>query len=212
MNKKLLVGIVVLFLIGGAGALYFKSNRTANTPIPQATTETKTQTPAPAQKSLKDLLTLNQSQECSFTDDSGNSGTVLVSNGKVRSDFTVESEGKQIKSHTIVDGQTVYFWMDGQTTGYKMPITAPSAKPAATPQTPEQVNIDQKVDYNCKSWAPNNMVFNIPSEIKFTDFGSLVTPQTNQPGTQNVPSAQCATCESLTGEAKTQCKTALKCN
>ncbi len=202
MNKKILAVVVVAILIGVTGFILLKPNKTTVAPVQQNAPEVKTEQ-SPQPKSLKDLLSVKVSQECTFTDGKGNSGTVFVSNGKVRSDFTTEAEGKQIKSHTIVDGQTVYFWMEGQTNGYKMPLNTASDKPVASSQasqTQEQVDIDKKVDYNCKNWIVNSAVFNIPTEIKFSDFGALVTPN------------QCAACESLTGEAKTQCKTALKCS
>lgn len=202
---KVLAGIIIIILVAlGAGAFLVLSDK--NKP---ATTDTSlngnTQMQANTendQKSLKDLIGLGSSQECSFKDAAGNAGTVYVGSNKMRGNFTTAGAQGSISSHIIVDGQTTYMWLDGQNTGYKLAfdMNAPAAAEAEK-QTGQNVDLDQKVDYNCKAWTVNSSVFALPSGITFTDFGSMM-----------VPSDKCAACDNVPASAQAQCKAALGCN
>ena len=58
-----------------------------------------------SQKSLKDLIGLGQTQECTFTTE-GSSGKVYIGGGKMRGDFSTTTEGQTVISLMLVDGQT----------------------------------------------------------------------------------------------------------
>lgn len=199
MNKKLplVAGIVILLL--GIGTFLIMSG---NSSPPQPQTSPGPQTSS--QKSIKDLLSLTKPQECSF-DDSSNKGSVFVANNKMRGDFNTKAEETEIKSHIIVDNQTSYLWIDGQDTGYKMSFEKLSEDPATNQQG--QMDINKQLDYNCKDWSVDLTVFNIPSDIKFTDLSVSTSPTSS-----DANAISCSACDSLSGEAKTQCKTALKCS
>jgi len=207
MNKKLPVIIGAIVILGITAFLLIPKGQN-NSPQPQTTQNVQTQEtiiPTAQPKSLKDLLSLGKTQSCTFSDGTNSQTTIFITSNKMRGNFDSTIDGKTVKSHIIVDGQTSYIWMDGQNTGYKMSIDKATQDQANTQQN--QIDLNKQADYNCKDWTVDSSVFNLPTGINFTDLSKLIAPT----GTGS-NSAQCAACDSLQGEAKTQCKTALKCN
>ncbi|KKS96475.1 MAG: hypothetical protein UV73_C0010G0060 [Candidatus Gottesmanbacteria bacterium GW2011_GWA2_43_14] len=212
MKNKALLAVLVTVLIGGAAVYFAFSNRSnpaggsqSEIQTGQSVTETGS-----TQKSLKELFLSGVSQECSFSDENGSEGSVRVAQGKSRGDFSAVAGGKKMQSHMIVDGQTSYMWLDGQTTGFKMSID--STAQADNGQTQGNVDVNKKVDFRCQPWRTDNSVFNLPAGINFTDLGDFQPPITNAEGAVNTRNQQCAACNYLQGEAKSQCLVSLNCN
>lgn len=126
-------------------------------------------------KSLRDLLTLNVAQQCTFSDD-GNKGTTYISNGKVRGDFTTMVDGKSMEGHMIMSDNTNYFWTDASSTGFKMAIgeTAESSMMGKGDVASESIDIDKKGNYSCSSWVATESTFALPSGIEFTDLSQMM--------------------------------------
>jgi len=212
MNKKALLIIAAVLLLL-AGAWYYTSAKKSGI---GSGTETTSGT-----KSLKDLLSSGVAQKCTFstTNESGVSeGTSYVSGGKVRGDFTTTVSGKTTKSHMISDGKSSYIWNDEDKTGFKMTIDettqADVTKDSDTPTSIKtEGDLDQKADYKCSKWIVDGSYFTPPSNISFTDFSQMLNPSAApSQGTGSSTSSQCSYCASLSGDDKTQCLTALKCN
>ncbi len=212
-NKKVIAGVILLLvlIILGAGYFFFSPKKTAS-----PTTENNPVASAP--KSLNELLGLGTSQKCTFSSVNGSdttSGTVYVAGGKMRGDFTSNVSGQSTSSHMIVDGTTSYTWMDGQSTGYKMTFNPETgATPSATgSQTSQGPDLNQKSDYNCSAWTADSSLFTLPADVKFMSLGDLLPtpPSAAGTGTGTSVSSQCSYCDSLTGDSKTQCKSALNC-
>lgn len=209
MNKKILIVVAVLLLIGVGYLLYMK----VKSPAGQLSTLTGT---SQGQKpgSLKDLLTLGTAQTCTFNNQ-GSAGKVYVSGGKVRGDFDTTTESTTTKSHMIIDGNTSYIWMDGQTTGFKMSFN-PDQTPSATASTQTSTgSFDPRADmnYECSAWVVDSSMFALPSGVTFQEFNIPSSAPAAKSGSGAADnSAQCGYCNSLSGDDKTQCLTALKCN
>ena len=182
---------------------------------PSSTQVTQTDKPASSQsslKSLKDLIASGQAQKCTFKDKSAAvdvEGTTYIANGKMRGDFNSAIGENNIMMHMIVIDKTNYTWMDGQTTGYKM-VFDPANMEAPT-GTQQSVDVNKLIDYNCSNWTVDSSVFTPPSNVKFSEFGAVTAP-TGSTGTKTIPQNQCAACDYLSGDAKTQCRTQLNCN
>jgi hypothetical protein len=216
MNKSLLITIIVIVILGIGGvaayALMSKpaTKNTAN-PMLQQTSENVQSQP----KSLRELMTSAQNQECSFTDtETGSNGNVYIGVGQVRGDFNSISNGSTVGSHIISTGEDVYVWMDGQQNGFKISLSALSNTGLQDAST-KAVDPDKKVDYSCNSWTVDSSKFALPT-IEFADYSSMLPsglvqqPQTT--GTQDAKAAQCAACNSLPESSKAQCLQALSCN
>lgn len=202
MNKKAIIIAVVLILLL-IGGYFLMKKRPAPSPVAQPTSQEKATSPS----SLKDLISKGIAQSCTFSNE-GSTGTVYVSGGKVRGDFDTTVDGKVTKSHMIVDGNTSYIWSDGQTTGVKMTFDA-SATPSATGTTSTAGSFDASanMNYKCGVWLADSSMFVLPVGVQFMSFG---TPTGASPAAGS-NSSQCSYCDSLTGDSKAQCLTALKC-
>ncbi len=211
MNNKVVAAVVVVLLLIG-GYFGYTKLKGGGAIVPGTTSESG------GMKSLKDLLSSGAAQKCTFsqTSDSGTSeGTTYVSGGKVRGDFTTTSSGKTMTSHMISDGKTSYIWTEGEKTGFKMTATdaSPSTvqKDSADNPVNSQADLDQKADYKCSSWIVDGSVFTPPSNVTFTDFSQMLNPSSApSQGSGSAPS-QCSYCDSLTGDDKTQCRSAFGC-
>ena len=208
MNKKILIVIIlVLVLLGGGVGTYLLMGSKSTTPGSQ---DQASSSESSAKKSLKDLIGLGQSQQCSFSMDEGSSGSVYVASGKMRGDFTTTSDGQTTVSHMLVDGQTSYLWMDGQDTGYKFSIDAADQPEGQSGQEGQaNMDLDEKVDYSCKPWSVDSSVFALPQGVEFSDMSQFTSPSGTQEDTN---SAQCAACDSAPEDAQAQCRAALGCN
>jgi hypothetical protein len=193
-NKKVLVVVATLALIVGIYGAYR---------IVKHFRPVQTQTQNPVAKTLKDLLAQGIAQKCTF-----DQGTVYVAGGKVRADFGVTADSKTTKSHMIVDGDTSYIWTEDSATGYKM-TTNPNASPEAAPTAaPGALDVNKEADYVCGAWVTDASYFTLPKNIAFTDLSSMMNPSA-APATGN--SQQCSYCDTLSGDAKASCLSALKC-
>jgi hypothetical protein len=208
MYKLLGIGLVVLLVVG-AGGYYLYTRSEANSSIEAQSTATEQTSPP---MSLKALLEANTSQTCVFTDATAQTGTIYMDGGKFRGDFNTQVEGQVTASHMIMDGTNAYFWMDGQVQGYKSSwasIEEVSGETTMGASSDIQSTITQEVDYACQPWVVDTSKFSVPTDVKFTDYSEMVEDL----GPLMEGNAQaCNACNSLSGEAKTQCKTSLRCN
>jgi hypothetical protein len=204
--KKVII-IVVVLLLAAAGYYFYSKSKGGPEGTGGATS---------GAQSLKELITANVPQKCTFsaTDETGSTeGTTYVSGGKVRSDATVTDEGETTVSHMISDGKTNYIWTDGEKNGFKMTVPEEDAEDISAPDSADtpvsnEVDMDQKTDYKCAAWIPDNSVFVPPTNVTFTDFSQMMEPAGSAPST----ASQCSYCDNLSGEDKSACLSAFKCN
>ncbi|MEK7194949.1 MAG: hypothetical protein AAB561_00530 [Patescibacteria group bacterium] len=202
MNNKLLLGIGAVVVVVAAVAIFSGGDEGTG-----------------GKTSLEGLLKSNKAQECSYSVDADGakmSATVYIANGKMRTDSTVTTGGQTMKSNMIVDGQTSYVWSDGTSQGFKMTLdNLKSEEPTGSNQQGQAVDFEKEFDYSCKGWSVDNSKFTPPSNIKFTDFSSMMpsllgTPVPKTSGSGD--SSQCATCDQVpAGSAREMCKQSLGC-
>lgn len=213
MNNKVVVSIViVLIILIGAG--YWFTTRSKSTPSnsDQVSQTSPAPTAVPAAKSLRDLLSLGSAQKCTFTSGDASAsaaGTIYVNSGKVRGDINTTVTGQAMVTHMIVSDNTSYIWIDGQTTGFKMSID-PSAKPSGVPSNPN-FDPNKPLNYDCSGWTADSSLFNLPTNVKFSDFGKIAMPSVSVSGSPG-NSDKCSSCSYLSGSAQTQCLAALGCS
>lgn len=215
MNKRVLFAAGAIALLAGACGAKTSVN-----------TQTQTNTPAPqaSPMSLKDLMAGGGAKTCTVTFAENNvssQGTIHLAGGKMSGDFTATVNGKAQTSHMINDGTTVYTWVDGMASGFKMTVDVMKAnKPSSTPQSsnqPKSIDQDAKYQYNCSSWTVDSSVFTPPSSVKFSDFSSMmlqIAPPTSAgakaSGGVSGSASACAACANA-GAGKTQCLATLHC-
>jgi hypothetical protein len=211
MNKKFLplIAVGALLLLGLGGFAYLNMNKGAS-----LTTSVKEQV-ASSKNSIKGLLSSVTPQKCTFKDKETSEGTVYVSGGKMRGDFSSTIEGKSTVSHIIVDGSTMYTWTDDQNTGFKVAFDPEDVEEAKDDL--ENVDLNKEVDYNCSPWIVQGDLLTPPSDVKFADFSSFTMPSSapnaspTTGGQSGSYGTNCSACNYLTGDDKTECLKALKC-
>jgi hypothetical protein len=215
-NKKALAVIAVLIVIVGlygAYRVYAHFKRLSTTPAGQ--TQTTATTAPETLGSLKDLIANGGSQTCTYSTDQSQ-GTVYMSGGKVDADIDTTVGSVVEKAHMIIANDSFYLWMDGKTSGYKMaynPNTTPAPAGAKTNNASGMLDPNTQMNFKCSSWLTDDSKFALPSGVTFS---AISLPQA-APAAVGSPAAggansQCSYCDSLTGDSKTQCLTALKCN
>jgi hypothetical protein len=178
------MGIVVAVAIIGAGAYVLMGNKGtapdgamapegATVPTQAGTQQPATSVPTGNPMSLKELLASGTSQQCTFADNVAGAtvqGTVYVSGGKVRIDFSSTQQGKTVSGHTMTDGDVFYTWSDGMKDGFKMSMTA--AQSSGTQQ--QMLDVDRKVDYHCSPWTSDTSIFALPKHVTFRDMAEMM--------------------------------------
>jgi hypothetical protein len=211
MQNKKIIAILVAIILLVLGIWFFKQKQggnieTSQEAVQQAAPETPSKT-----TSLRSLLGAGTTQSCTYSTDNAQ-GTVYVSGQNVRGDFETKIENTSTKSHMLVKDNTSYIWTDGQTTGFKMAFQPSATSSDTTTTTQGAANFDTSYNYNCKAWSGDSSMFELPAGVTFGTFampGGAVSPDST--GSGSAPS-QCSYCDALTGQDKTQCLTAFKCN
>ncbi|RJR28974.1 hypothetical protein C4564_04070 [Candidatus Microgenomates bacterium] len=219
MNKKIIIsgGILILLVVFAASAFILRGNSTSteNSKDQKEASNMmldEMQTESGDMKSLKDLMSLAADQHCKFTDtESNSSGEVFVSNGQMRGDFVSKSNGETYSAHTISDGTTVYVWMDESGMGFKTDISKLEASgDEEKNEVSEAVDLNKQVEYECNTWSVDSSVFNIPDNIDFQSYDSLMNSAMGNDG-DTTSAIDCSTCDSLPAEAQGQCRSLLNC-
>lgn len=219
----MIIGVVVLvILLGGGFMMMNRSQTTFPTGTESATSETTTETNGPQmpKMSLKSLMQGSTTQTCTFSDATAkSSGTVYVGGGKMRGDFSSEVNSKPSVSHVMSDGTTMYMWTDSTKSGFKVSLSAMEKltdNAQLQQQMQQAMDVNKQVDYSCSPWSVDASVFTAPTTVAFQDYSKMMEDASRMmksvTGTM-MPNSQaaCSACDSLTGDAQTQCKAALKC-
>lgn len=207
MNTKIIAVVVGIIILLGAGGYFVLGNKTSNNIAP-ATAPTQTQKPS---SSLFDLLTKGGNQKCDFaSSDNGtdSKGTAYISGDKMRVDLESTVDGKTSTSYIIRNADTNYIWGSDVKQGIKVTLSEEDLKNDT--QVNQYINSKENVDYNCAPWAADNSKFNPPTDIKFTDFTSMMPKTSATPGSGET-GVNCSACSYLSGDQKAACLAQLHC-
>ena len=184
-----LVIIIIAALAIGGGVYYAKKAKQAqqaqeNTNV-QATASSNTtasSTENNGQGTFKTFLSLNKDLTCTFSGAEGSNsvkGIVYVSGSNMRADTTMTGTTTSREAHIIRNGDAMMMWSGTQ--GIKMSVSdidAASAKANSSASAQGSVDLNQKVNYNCVPWTPDQAQFSAPTAIKFLDMSALLKAST----------------------------------
>ncbi len=216
MKSKYIV-ITVLVLV--AAGLVYVTQFAKKSPAP-ATTTSSPAAAASGPESLREMFSKGISETCTYSTSDANGkteGTVYVGVGKMRADVQSTADGKTTNSHVIIADNTMYTWMEGEKTGFKMsynveasPTTAPESS-SAPGEASQPVSLDTKTDYHCSPGLVDNAKFELPTGVTFSDLSSMMKAAPSPAAAALGSSDQCKACEQLSGTAKDQCLSYLSC-
>ena len=167
-----------------------------------------------------DIYQTGKTLKCTYSaDDDGvtSSGTTYISGTKVRSDFEVEmEEGVSSKGHMIFVDSTAYTWTEGMNPGYKMTLSLEDLEgDKGNIQSNKDLEVYAKAyDFKCTPWIVDTSVFEVPTDISFTDFTEMLdTFQTVDEPSELAPTGDlCAVCDlSPDEETKLACRQGMGC-
>lgn len=216
-NRKFIFSGIIIFLLVAGAFIYFVMQKTDTFLKDQqlAKLENK-ETPTPAitgnenGKSLRDFFASTETISCNYKNDAGkSSGKIQVAGSKLHGEFMTELAGISQTSNLVSDGKLVYIWVEGDKTGFKIPLTDIKAADPKNSSNKE-LDLDKKIDYTCEPWNVDQSVFNIPKEVTFTDLSLKL--DTNTSGSESLKFQQCSACNGLPDpKAVVICKEAFGC-
>jgi hypothetical protein len=118
--------------------------------------------------SYQEFLASGKSEICTFTvntSDGPSNGTVYAANGKIRGEFTVPTTQGTLQQYMLIDSYMAYMWTNSSNSGVKF---------AVQDKTPGQY-VNNAI-FKCSDWVPNSSIFEIPSNITFTNIISVPFP------------------------------------
>ncbi|USN53372.1 MAG: hypothetical protein H6760_04380 [Candidatus Nomurabacteria bacterium] len=218
MSKALIAIIIGVLVLGGG---YFVWQSQSGSDETSDTTSNSDSHTMMESSSLTSLFGQNDDLTCDYTysDEYGSQeGVVYMHNNMVRGDFMmVANDGAETESHIIRDDTYHYNWgmYDGQEIGTKIKLedfdTEADTNETDTTDTnaAPSVNYDNQYDFDCHPWTVDAAKFELPSNVEFTDLTAQM--EAMHDAMEETMQAQCSSCDSLEGEAKTSCLAALGC-
>jgi len=163
--------------------------------------------------SFADFLGMNKNQKCTWDGGQDGSSTLYTDGTRGKMEIVGQMDDKNTTSYMVNDGEWVYTWNSGSTTGMKM--------------NPEEMDDEYMEDYeedemyeemddedshdlsnqefklNCEDWKVDASMFTPPANIEFTDLSAMMNNFKNdlQEGTPDMT----AFCDMLSGEDKDEC-------
>jgi hypothetical protein len=227
MNKKIFIIIAVAILVFFAGGIFIFLNRpktNSQALIKKATTTTPAVT---GKKSLSELMSSGGNLRCTYSQKETKSTVTLYLSGSkhMRTDTVSEIGDKPVQGHMIYDGKYSYQWFE-ENGKVAMGIKSSSENLNKASERNEQampngLNAQQQANFialsqlnnvDCKPWTVDASKFALPTGVEFTDYASTMDKNTSISTTPQTPASPCSVCDNVTGDSKTQCKAALKCN
>lgn len=189
-KKGLIIGIVIVLLLV-AGFMYSKGG----SPLGGSDSIS----------SLSELMSRGKPAKCEYSmvgEGFDQKSTVYYDGKKMYMENTSTTEGKEIVSKILIDGEFQYMWSDdGTQQGLKMPVAKDTTVPSENIPTGQasQVDFGKNLQMDCGGWSGDDGVFTPPSNVTFMDLSDLGK-------TFGAPSSMCGSCTTLTGDDKTQCE------
>lgn len=104
--------------------------------------------------------------------DFDNTGTVYLSDGNMRGEFSTVAEGKTMDTSFIFKDEYMYSWSSAlPNMGFKMKVD-PTVDAGSDASGTYSWNADQIGDYNCEVWTTDSSKFALPSGVTFQDFSN----------------------------------------
>lgn len=203
MKQKILICFVFALVLSGCGKV---------SPTNQSASNLTNSTQFSSKLSLKELVAKGESLKCTIneTDNAKKQEMVYYVDGKsqkmradIKMDVGESGVPKIVNSSMIMDKQTVYTWSSDQP-GMGMKFTLDLGTTQNEAQANKSLDVNSQMNFNCEKWNTNNSLFDLPTDIKFSDFSeTMKSLQQTVPGVSDM----CKVCDSLP-QGKADCQKA----
>lgn len=174
MSTKAIVGLIAAIVVVGGAIWYFSSGSGNQAPI-EGSVEGAMENEGSGM--LASLIARAGSWKCEVTSEieaAPSQGTVYVSGGKMRGDFSSQPEalgGASVVSHMINTGEFIYTWSDAYPQGMKMAVPPEGSNVSSDPAASGGVDYQSQVHYSCSPWAADESMFAPPAGVSFMELG-----------------------------------------
>ena len=174
--------VAIVLLLAGGGFLLLNSSKTPANNSENSAAKTSQSVPEEnksAITSIKDALMSSASLSCDFTDKEGRKTTSYIKNGMVRADVMGSDDAEDNGSFLLRD-KKMYFW-NAKKQGFMS--EAPDDYADKKEDVAENQGAEQKKDMlenmekykeSCKQATVADSLFTVPSDVKFTDYSSMM--------------------------------------
>ena len=166
MNTKAVLGIVALLVIIGVVWALTKGPSDYEA-APGETGSTSGENSG--ESTFASLIAQGGSRTCtvSVANEGGTSeGTVYISGGMMRGDFTTTANGQTMAAHMIQADGYMYSWSDAAPQGVKVALSATQNTQAQS----QGIDPNANVDYRCSPGVSDQSKFEVPSNVTFMEF------------------------------------------
>ncbi|MFN4181257.1 MAG: hypothetical protein ACK4FA_00980 [Candidatus Paceibacteria bacterium] len=171
MEKLKIAGIIVLVGVAGVlGYILLNDKGTVSSEENKAAEEQSGKKMAFSQ-----FIKLNtEPYKCSVSQafsDMENSGVVYIDGARIRGEFDTIVEGKNMHSSFIMKDGFAYNWSDLYPMGAKVKVDTSATSSDSNTSTSGTYtwNADQIGEYDCVLWQVDESLFNVPTNINFTE-------------------------------------------
>lgn len=165
---KTIIAVLIIGAIAVGG--YSVSKRKANIPVPQVEDQQQAAPTAGKKMPFASFIKNGGSYQCTvhqYMSDIDNSGTVYVSDGKMRGEFSTIAEGRTVNSSIIVRDGFTYMWNNFMSQGFKVAVPETFAGASFESSGTYMWNAEQIGEYDCQPWTTDETKFSLPGNITF---------------------------------------------
>jgi hypothetical protein len=168
--------IIAVLIIAGLGVGAYVAFKPQETIAPQVSGQNETvqteNVPEGKKMAFSEFMKQGGSYSCTVSQEVQNTtaqGTVYISEGNLRGDFTTSFNGTKMNLSTIVRDGYSYTWSSLMpNSGFKVKVATPNEVDSKAPsEATYSFNADTIGEYDCDPWTPDASKFAIPTSVTF---------------------------------------------
>ncbi len=175
MSKTLISVVVVAVVVVGGYYLFLRADHVEEELTVTPTNEQETESTV-KKMAFSEFVKQGGAYKCDVKQamsDFENSGTVYISGGNTRGEYTTIAEGRTMKTSFILKDGYSYSWGDMmQGMGFKVKATSDMGMDGLAASDTYSWNANQIGDYTCEAWTVDSSKFDLPSGVTFRAVGA----------------------------------------
>ncbi|HLB66677.1 MAG TPA: hypothetical protein VJJ78_03740 [Candidatus Saccharimonadales bacterium] len=183
MNKKILLLMGIVLVVGGAVAAVIMSKDDSPSTNGQSSTQSgtgsqnqSTEAETAVEGNLKTLAGAGKTQECSlsYSGTDGEGSGKLYTDGQGRGRIQLElttARGNKGEANTLITGSKVYSWTTtaaGGGIGFVFDVDAVQTNSTGSPTTSNSQTAGKNFSLKCKSWDVQESTLTVPTDVNFS--------------------------------------------
>lgn len=187
MNKKVLIGLVVVVLVIAGGWFAYSQSKDKDDTQTKSSTDTAENTDdsifGSSTNTLRGLLGYKNAV-CTYSDQDVNGVIYVANKDRMRYNFTSVNPDHPSGGMIMTD-DVQYIWDDATKEGFMIrggsdDEDVDSEGSSALNEDDDSIDLDQEYEFDCKKWSVDQSIFTPPSDVTFADMDELIRQQEQQ--------------------------------